>query len=223
VLTRASRIVADQFPFVHQRHRGESCLLMPHRNVGSRYRRCRGARVPAVVLIAWTVSLISCEHGSSTPVNSIDLLAELPHAERRAVGAPDQSIRADVVRSADEVLPALVMDAPSRVIYQVRMPTRARFVSKVTLVATPQGVGAVTARLGLSTNRRYEEIFRLSLTQGPDQSSRWIPVNVDLSEYSGWHWSVFYRPSRWTWNLILNADATPGGSLAWARPLVEMY
>jgi hypothetical protein len=81
----------------------------------------------------------------------------------------------------------------------------------------------VTVRLGLSNNRRYEELLRLKLDL-PDAGSRspaWRPVDVGLSPYSSGTWRLFYQPWRITWNLIVNVDATPGGTAAWLRPAIE--
>ena len=71
--------------------------------------------------------------------------------------------------------------------------------------------------MGLSDHRHYEQPFALDV---PAATNAWTPIRVDLGPYSGRQWSVFYRPATITWDLILNADH--GGTVAWARPLVEM-
>jgi hypothetical protein len=149
---------------------------------------------------------------------AVDLLAELPRAERRAARAPDQSVRLDFVQSPSGSAPALLMEAPARVIYPVRLPRKARFASDVRLMP---GGSAVTLRLGLSDDRRYHEVLRLPLdATTAAQPAR--PVAVDLARFSGRQWSLFYRPARRNWKLILNVDATPQGTAAWMHPRVEM-
>ena len=104
--------------------------------------------------------------------------------------------------------PALVTDAPARVIFPVNMPARARFRTAVSL-QSPPGTG-VTIRMGIADSRLYEELLRLSLEPPAAGADPWRTIDVDLGAYSGWQWSLFYHPSRITWKLVLNADATPG-------------
>jgi hypothetical protein len=155
-----------------------------------------------------------------TSVNlPIDLMSELPRAERRAHGAIDQLVRIDLVNIGGDVEPALVMDAPARVIYSLKMPGTARLRTRVAVTSNGGGVASgVQIRVGVSDDRFYDELLRLRLL--PAQP--WTPVDVDLSRYSGPKWSVFYQPGRQTWKLILNADVMPGGAAAWAQPAIEM-
>ncbi len=151
---------------------------------------------------------------------SIDLVAALATAEKRALGPPDDAIRATVI-SRDQIdHPAIVIAAPARVLFPVRMPTRARLRTSVSLVS---GSGAgVTIRVGISDNRSYDELQKLTVAPAAGGADPWKTIEVDLAPYSGWHWSLFYRPGQMTWRLVLNADATPGGRVAWLEPKIEM-
>lgn len=143
----------------------------------------------------------------------VDLLARLATAERRAGGDLNAAVRMDVVAVRGDARTALVMRAPARVTWAVTLPLHARFLSAVALVpdasALPQGV---TVRIGLSDGRTYREIGKAEAT------GTWVPVTLDLREYSEWKFSLFYQPLRQTWRLVLNADATPGGAVAWDVP-----
>jgi hypothetical protein len=156
--------------------------------------------------------------GASPP--SIDLVAVLPAAERRALGPADVAIRATMVSRDGANRPALVTDAPARVIFAVNMPARARFRSAVALQSAA-GTG-VTVRMGIADARAYDELLRVGVQPAPTGVDPWTPIDVDLGAYSGWQWSIFYRPARITWKLVLNADATPGGSVVWLNPIVDM-
>lgn len=136
----------------------------------------------------------------------VNLLAELPTAERRAGGNIDEAVRMDVVAVQGDARTSLVMRAPARVTWPVTLPFHARFLSALALVpdtsALPRGV---SVRIGLSDGRTYREVGKAEAT------GTWVPVTLDLREYSEWKFSVFYQPLRKTWRLVLNADAIPGG------------
>src|SRR5262245_56110447 len=140
----------------------------------------------------WLASAViasSCLAGCRSHVAGIrppiDLLTELSKAERRAARPVDQAVRTDFVRAGDRIRPALVMDAPARVTYSIRMPERAAFISGVTLLPPISELTSVTIRLGLSDNRRYKELTRRKLDARSTAAGAWQSVNVDLSDYSG--------------------------------------
>ena len=43
---------------------------------------------------------------------------------------------------------------------------------------------------------------------------------MDLSAYAGWKWSLFYRPDRTIWHLVLATDPVDGApaTLLWGTP-----
>lgn len=164
---------------------------------------------------AIAVAVAGC--GSSTSHVTIDLIHELPNAERRAAGDIDTAIRPDRAGPQDDERPSLLMTAPARVVWSLRFPPHAHLTTAVRLI--PNGTSpeqAVTARVGISDNRIYEQLARVVVP-----ASTWQSLDIDLSEYSGFQWSLFYRPSKTTWRLNFSADATPGGTVAWAIPLVR--
>jgi hypothetical protein len=151
----------------------------------------------------------------------LDLIEQLPGAEQRTYGRDPQAVvHVEFVRSGSEAAPAIVIEAPARLIYKVRMPAEARFEANVAFLSSPpDSAGGVTLRLGLSDQRHYDQVLNLPLTS---DAKEWRAIRVDLAEFSGRQWSVFYRPAAIVWDLILNVDARPGGTVAWARPRITM-
>ncbi|HUL74153.1 MAG TPA: hypothetical protein VLT86_13685 [Vicinamibacterales bacterium] len=170
----------------------------------------------AVALISGALA-IGC--GSAPAPAAIDLVAALPTAERRALHDPDAAIRADFVPVGTDHLEALITDAPARVIFPVRFVSRARFRARVAL--QPGSAGA-TVRAGIADDRAYDELLRLPLVPASGAAIAWQPIDIDLDAYSGWKFSLFYQPGRRNWKLVLNADATPGGTVVWLQPTIDM-
>ena len=44
----------------------------------------------------------------------------------------------------------------------------------------------------------------------PGIQTGWTDLRADLSAYAGWQWSIFYRPERRRWRLVLSTDAVSG-------------
>ena len=147
----------------------------------------------------------------------IDLLHELPRAFIQPVSAPRPAV--DVVPGDPAAGVALLTPSPLRITWSLRFPERVAFTARVALVGAVPGVPnpGVAIRAGISDGRFYEGLYRLQLDPAPPQSPPiWHPIEVDLSAYSGWKWSLFYQPSRRAWSLVLNVQ---GGNAAVA--LVE--
>jgi len=113
--------------------------------------------------------------------------------------------------------PAIVMPVPSRVTWSVPLPRRGLLRTSAALApaasATPP---PVRVRIGISDHRIYEGLSEKVVTD----RDGWVEFSVDLSAYAGWKWSLFYRPDRVTWNLVLAADAGGEGAatVVWAGP-----
>ena len=136
----------------------------------------------------------------------------------------------DVVRPGDLAegggsTAVLLLTSPARLTWPVRFRDHAELDASVALVTgaasmplhnpeRPTYLAGVIVRIGISDDRAYEELLRLLLTAQGDRIV-WQPIRLDLGSYSGWKWSLFYRPSRITWNLIVAADPAPGGMVAW--------
>jgi len=161
-------------------------------------------------------ALAACGAPKDVAPLPIDLVRELPHALIQAAPAAPGA-RQDFAPAEDGPVPALFMTAPARVTWTLQFPETAEVVARVAIVDGSATGRGVTIRLGISDNRRYHELLREQLPAGvPGSPLSWTTIRGDLHEYSGWKWSLFYQPSRLTWRLIVNADATPGGTVAWA-------
>lgn len=147
----------------------------------------------------------------------------MPRAERRAGGDVDEAIRTDVVGAGGNARLALVTRAPARVIWSLRLPNHPHIHTAIALAPEVDGnVGAgVTARVGISDGRSYDQVFLLKLSPDPSGAVVWHDVDIDLGGYAGWQWSIFYRPSEIPWRINFSADLSPNGTLAWARPSID--
>ena len=183
-----------------------------------RFRRFRGFRRSGAVLCAAAAVLAAACSGSPAPAR-IDLLAELPRAEKRAI-KPEIAIRTALVGPAGDPRLSLVTDTPARITWTLRLPSHAHLQTALRLVPDANGkIGdGIAARIGISDNRSYQGLLRVVIDKAA--TSGWQPVDVDLTEYSGWKFSLFYQPSRRDWRLVFGADAAPGGTIAWAQPLI---
>ncbi len=84
----------------------------------------------------------------------------------------------------------------------------------------PDGPAApVRLRIGISDHRIYEGLVDAIVAPG---ESRWTELRADLSAYAGWKWSLFYRPDRVTWRIVLAADAMGTGRsrAVWGTPQI---
>ena len=134
--------------------------------------------------------------------------------------------RVGEIADAGVPLPVLLITSPARLTWPLRLGEHADLDASVALVTsaattTPAGV---TIRIGVADERRFEELFRLPIADTPGNGSLvWHPVRIDLGDYSGWKFSLFYRPSRRTWNVIVGVDPTPGGTLAWRALRIQAH
>jgi hypothetical protein len=159
-------------------------------------------RTALVVLVA-----AGCRPASSsTSVTVVDFIQEVHRAEQRpSVYTVTEWDAAGTVR------PALVGPSPGRLIWTLPIPHGARFEAQIAAAGAP-----VRVRVGVSDARIYEALGDAAVTPG----APWTPVSVDLSAYAGWKPSLFYRPDRVAWRLVLSADAITGapGTVAWGTP-----
>jgi hypothetical protein len=114
--------------------------------------------------------------------------------------------------------PAIAASVPSRLTVPLPMPRRGTLRAAVALApSTAEGrTEGVRLRVGVSDHRIYEGLAELVLTPG----AAWKDLSVDLSAYAGWKWSLFYRPERIVWRLVLAADAIDSvpATVLWGSP-----
>ena len=152
----------------------------------------------------------ACRHVDGPPVPVVDLIREFDRAEKR----PPAGFQI-VDRAIDGTAhPAIVAPVPSRLTIPLPLPRRG--VLRAFVALEPAG-GVVRLRVGISDDRIYERLTDLVLSSEPRS---WVPLSVDLSAYAGWKWSLFYRPERVVWHLVLAADSLDGRRSAalWGSP-----
>ena len=164
------------------------------------------------------VAIVLCACRSSTPlapVRVVDLIREMDRAEKR----PPAGF-AIVEHQIDGVArPAIAAAVPSRLTVPLPLPRHGVFHAFVALADGPPGSRAAPVRLrvGISDHRIYEGLTQMILTPG---TGAWTDIRADLSDYAGWKWSLFYRPERVTWRVVLAADTIDGApaTVVWAAP-----
>ena len=164
-----------------------------------------------------TIFSVGCAGREPAPSLPRDLMRDLSSARIQPAPTSDV-VRLGELPEAAGLTAALLLTSPARLTWPIRFTEHAELDASVALIATPAesrpAPTGVIVRIGISDDRAYEELWRLSLAS---QDSRivWQPIRLDLGSYSGWKWSLFYQPSRITWNLIVAADPAPGGTVAW--------
>lgn len=150
----------------------------------------------------------SCGARSSPPlVAVVDLIKELDRAEGRPAGAYTIA----EYSAAGRTLPSITGPAPGRLTWTLPLPRHGTFRARIAASVAPAHV-----RIGVSDTRVYESLAELDVAPG----AAWSDITVDLSDYAGWKWSLFYRPERQAWRLNLSADAAGGApaTIAWGLP-----
>jgi hypothetical protein len=174
------------------------------------------ARAGQVHCLLAAIVLSGCPSSTpSAPVRAVDLIRELDHAEQR----PPHGFAVAEHRLDGVVRPVIVAVVPSRLTLPLPLPRHGVFRALVALSDPPPGVraAAVRLRVGVSDHRIYEGVTEAILPPG---EQTWMDIRADLSAYAGWKWSLFYRPDRTTWRVVLAADATDNvpATVFWGMP-----
>jgi hypothetical protein len=160
--------------------------------------------------------ILACVDGcgpapASAPVPVVDFIREFDRAETSPAGS-----YALVVHTPSQTPhPSISAPVPGRIIWQLPLPRRGVFHALVAL----EGSAGARLRVGVSDDRVYEELARVRLTA---DRRDWTSLDADLSSYAGWKWSLFYRPDRIAWRVVLSADAIDGvpSRVVWGMPLI---
>ena len=150
-------------------------------------------------IVCLTAALGCRPSAGDAPVPVVDLLREFDGAEKRppagfALAAHDEGA---IVRAS------IVAPVPSRLTIPLPMPRRGVLRTFVAL-DTDDPASAVRFRIGVSDHRVYEGLIEMTIT---GERRDWVELRTDLSAYAGFKWSLFYRPERIVWRLVLAADA----------------
>ena len=146
------------------------------------------------------------------PVPVADLIHTFDRAEKRPPAGFD--LRTHVAGGIPRA--AIVMPVPSRVIWPMPLPHHGVFRAQLALPTPPPGA-VVRFRFGVSDQRIYDAIASETLSAN---QTGWTSFQADLSYYAGFKWSIFYRPDRMTWRVVLATDMLGAGPVdaAWGTP-----
>jgi hypothetical protein len=173
-------------------------------------------RLAAALLASIALALQGCHAPAGERLVLIDLLRQ-PHAEKRPIGGTFELVDHEC---GAERFASLAVPPASRVTWSLRLPDRAVLSSAMALEGA-LGASAVF-RVGISDGRIYETLQMHTISSGACRQA-WTPLSIELGRYSGWKFSLFYRPRKQTWQLILGVNPVSGESTKalWARPRIE--
>lgn len=143
-----------------------------------------------------------CRHVDQASVTAVNLIREVDRAEKR----PPIGFEISTREIDGQSRPSIVVPVPSRLTILLPLPRHGVLRALASLDPTATQV-PVRLRVGVSDDRIYERLTDVDLPPG---NPHWIAVQTDLSAYAGWKWSLFYRPERIVWHVVLAADATGG-------------
>jgi hypothetical protein len=170
-----------------------------------------------VLIILLPILAAACRHAADEAhFTVVNLIRELDRAEKR----PPAGFQVAPREAGGVTRPSIVMPVPSRATWDLPLPRNGIFRSFVALDTAPGAPPApVRFRFGVSDDRIYEALA--DITVAPDERG-WIDLRLDLSAYAGWKWSLFYRPERITWHVVLATDTVTGapGTAVWGEPTI---
>jgi hypothetical protein len=180
--------------------------------------RTRWTIVFAVAALAIAAAAVWYAQRETPPTAVIDLIAELPAAEKRSnQEAGPEGIVVEQVSIDGSTRPSILARPFTRIIYTVTVPPSAWLETSFALkpeVWDQPGDGA-QFRVGISEGATYDELLRQYVN--PKRGDRrWFTARLDLSAYEGR-----------TVKVILNTDPGPPGSgdrtndeAVWAGPRI---
>ena len=166
------------------------------------------ARQILFTVLPLAIAFADCRSSASPPLIAVvDLIKEFERADGRPAGAYTIA----EYSAAGRALPSITGPAPGRLTWTLPLPRHGAFRASIAGSSAPARV-----RIGVSDNRVYEALADLDVAPG----AAWTTIAIDLSDYAGWKWSLFYRPERQAWRLNLSADAAGGApaTIAWGLP-----
>jgi hypothetical protein len=177
-------------------------------------------RYRALLPLAGTLLvLIGAACGAGAPQTQllvVDLIGKFRLAESRPAGGAfglAQHTLGERVRATIEV------PVPSRVIWTIPVPRRGKLVLTPALLPSTSPE-QVRFRVGVSDHRIYEGLGDTTLSVG--DTAIGTPWEIDLSDYAGLKWSIFYQPDWRVWRLVLNTELIEGSSARalWIEPAI---
>jgi hypothetical protein len=173
----------------------------------------------AVALAALGCVVGACAQADPSPIRIVNLVGDFRAAEARPSPAAFEVADVSIAGRSE---PAIRTIAPSRLVFVLPVPRRSTFTARVAIDGEINGMSPqpLRFRVGVSDDRIYEQLADVLLT--PGVQTGWTDIRTSLSAYAGWQWSLFYRPERQTWRLVLSTDAPTGaGRGVWGAPGID--
>ena len=150
------------------------------------------------------------------PGQPVDLAGSIATAERRPA---TEAFEPRIVPIDGQNRLAIAVPAVSRISWRLTLPDSARLHTWIAAESTCPSVPApaVDFRVGISDERTYDELLARTISATP--SAAWQSIAIDLSAYSGFHWSLFYRPREIAWWLVFNTRPIGRAAECAPRPL----
>ncbi len=161
----------------------------------------------------------ACAPADPSPIRIVNLVRDLRDAEARPSPAAFEVADVSIAGRSE---PAIRTIAPSRLVFVLPVPRRSTFTARVAIDRGMNGISPqpLRFRVGVSDDRIYEQLAEVLLT--PGIHTGWTDLRTSLSAYAGWQWSLFYRPERQAWRLVLSTDAPAGsGRGVWGAPAID--
>lgn len=149
---------------------------------------------------------------NATSVPVVDLVRELD----RAVKQPPNGFAIATHEKDDVVRAAIAVTVPSRLTIPLALPRHGVLRASVTL-ETEDPAAAVRFRIGVSDHRIYEGVNAIVVT---GDRRGWVDLRANLSAYAGFKWSLFYRPDRVIWRVVMATELVQGSAArgVWGTP-----
>ena len=166
----------------------------------------------------------ACSTGGPEPrisIRVVDFVRRFGQAETRPAsgrfGLAQHTLGGTLRASID-------VPVPSRTIWSIPIPRRATLNALAGVL--PASVPAIVRfRVGVSDDRIYEELVSHTVIAEAGREGGWAPIQADLSAYAGWQWSIFFRPERRAWRVVLSTDAVEvegaGNRAIWGEPGID--
>lgn len=142
----------------------------------------------------------------STVVPVVDLARKLQDAEKRPAAG---TFELGEFTFGGRTHASVVAPAESRLTWRMHVPHRGMLRFEAAVPSTG-GPASVAFRVGISDNRRYETVSEATISSADTSARGWITVAADLSRYAGRKVSLFYRPDRILWRVVVATHVLSG-------------
>src|SRR5262245_18832574 len=172
------------------------------RDAGAAAARARRRQACAALLL---VGLAGCGPGRAGEVTTVDLLSRVKDADRRPAGS---ALEIEEHTFGGRSRASLRLPGESRLTFTLPLPHRA--IVRFQAAVAGEAAAAVAFRVGISDDRFYQTLVEQTIAAADTSSRGWIGVSADLSPFAGRKLSLFFRPDRRRWRLVLGTHVVAG-------------